>query len=110
MIELVFPVMIGDQSKTVDLTSGEEVVTYSSYTRTKCHPDLSQADVMVQSVKAKCAGHLANQCLGALLMEDLTVKTIMEEMLACQGCYIIGEKNQAFELLKQKVLELQNPN
>ena len=86
LIEFILPVMIGD------ITSTEGEAVYANYFSSKCHPNLANANVVVESVKEKCIQHLERQSLGSPLLSNMTVKSIMGEITSNQGCFIEGSK------------------
>ena len=81
MIEGIFPVMIGD--KGID-------GTYSNYFTSSCNP--SPPDIVVNALEAKLHEHLGREGLGSPYVDQASVKSICTAILANQGGFYAGKK------------------
>ena len=86
LIEKIFPVFIGN----LDATTSE----YSHYFGSGCHPSLPE--VTVKSVEEKLRHHMESQVLGAPIVPDRTVKSVVGAITACQGAFIVGPADATF--------------
>ena len=96
----------GDKIDIVEIDNESSGTTYSNYFSTKCHPNLSSALEVIESVRDKCISHLNRQSLGSLLLPNLTVKAIVDQITSNQGCFIEGDARVAFNSMTKKVLLL----
>lgn len=96
MIEKVFPVFIGK----MNAATGE----YSNYFASGCHPALPE--VAVQSVEAKLRHHMSNQHLGSPLEPDRTVASVVNAITACQGAFVEGAGDDAFEAAAEAIAQM----
>lgn len=87
LIESIFPIMIGDHEPIKK--------TFSNYFQSGCMP--WAAEVVVHSVEEKLIQHMQNQGLGAPLSSGRTVKEILGELTACQGAFVQGHEDSAFD-------------
>jgi serine/threonine protein kinase/Leucine-rich repeat (LRR) protein len=92
MIEGVFPVMIGDPMEDME----SHAFTYSHYFSSGCHPrELPPWSVV--SVEQKLMEHLDREGLGHPLEESMTVSSVVSEVLANQGGFIVGQPAKAWD-------------
>ncbi len=86
MLDCIYPVFIGD--KDIEGTS------YGDYFPTGCHPQ-SLPEVVVTAVTDKLQEHLDHQGLGAVYMEQETVKQIVDSICSYQGGFLRGNAIQS---------------
>ena len=96
LIEKVFPVFIGD----LDASRG----VYGNYFGGGCHPRLP--DFSVTSIEEKLRHYMETQALGTPLHPDRTVKSVVDAITTCQGAFIEGEADAAFEMAAEKIVEM----
>ena len=87
LTEKVFPVFIGDKDPSTCL--------YSKYFDSGCHPRLP--DVSIQAAEEKLGHHMESQALGTPLVPDRTVKSVVDAITKCQGAFIEGYGDVAFQ-------------
>jgi serine/threonine protein kinase len=97
-IERVFPVLIGDR----DPTTGEygDLLVFGSGglpNAPECH---------VSTVEEKLVEHMNAQALGTPLEADRTVKSVLGDILACQGAKIMGDGSSALEAAADKIADM----
>ena len=86
MLDCIYPVFIGDKDT--------EGTSYGDYFPTGCHPQ-SLPEVVVTAVADKLQEHLDNQGLGAVYMEQETVKQIVDSICSYQGGFLRGNAMQS---------------
>jgi len=86
MLDCIYPVFIGDK----DI----EGVSYGDYFSTGCHPQ-SLPEVVVTAVADKLQEHLDHQGLGAVYMEQETVKQTVDSICSYQGGFLRGNAIQS---------------
>lgn len=107
LLDFIFPLMIGDELLKSDFGIG---VAYGNYFRSGCHPILSPTEeVTVTSVIDKASEHLAKQCLGTMLQNKLSVKEVLDGILANQGYFVEGLKSVAFQGISEKIQKMLIP-
>lgn len=97
-MERIFPIFVGD----VDSHG-----LYGHYFRQGCHYDSSLAHVVVTAVENKLVGHLERQGLGVPLVEASSAGSVLEGIVAAQGCFVEGtEFDPKLDLVAEKVLKM----
>ena len=80
----------------IDSNSIFDIIVYLDFT-SGCHPELTNvSSVIVQSVEAKMTHHLERECLGSPLLEQMSVKAIVDAITINQGFSLEGVKDKAF--------------
>ena len=83
MVERIYPILIGDYD--------EESLEYSNYFSSNCLPNA--ADIISEEVEKKLIVILSNLGLGLPLLENMTVKNVLAQILKNQGGKIVGRES-----------------
>jgi serine/threonine protein kinase len=86
LIEAIFPLFLGDR-KDVDVVR--------NYFLTGCHP--ISPSIVIKSVVNEAEKHLDRLCLGSTLVEDLTVRSVLDQICLHQGHVVVGSLSAAID-------------
>ena len=95
-IEKLFPVLIGDFDDGTN--------SYSDFFQTDCWPQCPA--VSVTAVKSDVRLYMSDQGLGSPLLPDITVREVMGQFRACQGGFIVGNKDKSFTTLADTIVRM----
>ena len=97
MLDSIYPVFIGD--KNFDSTS------CGDYFAAGCHPQYLP-EIVVEAVSDKLQEHLDNQGLGAVYMEQATVKQIVDSICAYQGGFMKGNIRESISSIADQISDM----
>lgn len=96
MIELICPIMIG----VFDANSQ----SYYNYFSSGSHPNLKNvSNVIVESIEDKVIQILDAQSLGMSLINNVSVKDIIDNITKNQGCFLEGKKDKTINEAMEKI-------
>lgn len=96
MIELISPIMIGD----FDKTTGK----YANYFASGSHPNLTGvAHIIVDEIEKSVSSELDRLSLGLPMIDNATVKSIIDAILKNQGSFLIGDQDAGFDEIVAKI-------
>jgi serine/threonine protein kinase len=96
MIECIFPVMIGDYDGLND--------NYGNFFSNGCKPN--PPNVTVQSIETVLLHHMDDQGLGTPMEENKTAASVFNDILKCQGAFVMGKKSVAFDTAVEKIVQM----
>jgi serine/threonine protein kinase len=98
MIEGIFPIMIGNRETTPD---GKIVHTGG------CHPSQQPLpECTVYSIEEKLRDHLEKQGLGSPILENMTIKEIVNSITACQGGILKGDRDAVLPNICESIRDM----
>ena len=105
LIEKIYPLRIGD----ADFEGpGLPAAKYGSYSRGGCAPTFAApyVDTHVQDVETKLAQYMEAMALGSPLDANKTIKSVVDDILLCQGGKIEGPLESAFETAVNQIVQM----
>ena len=81
-------------------------MVYGNYFKTNCHPNLaSVANTILTNMETRVIEELDKQSLGLPIYTNMSVKDTIDKILKNQGCFVEGNKIEAFDKVIQQIVK-----